>query len=284
MRFYELDFFQCKKQNMNSVLKYEAVKNQDINYLKPEKVGSSYFGSISYGKETKPMYIQTPKLRCLTNLNDMKEKKSPYLEVEIPNGKYGLYDFFLSLDDQNIKKTVQNTQDWFGKEIPLEVLDEMYKRISQPFRKESNPKLKFRIPVLNQKIQCGIYNQQRVFQDISEVKKDTEVVLIIHIRGLKILKHTFHCDCYISQIKIYQPIEERYNIIKGYSIIDDDDDEEEIFSEEIQNAIKDFKQEEEEKQKLIEQKKKETIKKEKERILQEIELKQAELEKLLSGE
>jgi hypothetical protein len=268
---------------MNSVQKYEAVKHENINYLKPEKVGSSYFGSISYGKETKPLYIQTPKLRCLTNLNTMKNKKSPYLEVEIPNGKYGLYDFFLSLDDENIKQTVKNTNEWFGKEIPLEVIDSMYKRISQPFRKESNPKLKFQIPVLKQQIQCGIYNQQRVFQDISEVKENTEVVLVLHIRGLKILKHSFHCDCYVSQIKVYQPIEERYNIIKDYSIIDDEDDEGDIFSQEIKEAIEELKkeQEKEEQEKLDKQT---IIQEEKQRILQEIEQKQAELEKLLNRE
>ena len=269
---------------MNSVQKYENVKHNQINYLKPEKIGPSYFGSISYGKETSPLYIQTPKLRCLTNLDSMKNKKSPYLEVEIPNGKYGLYDFFLSLDDENIKKTVQNTQEWFGKEIPLDVIDSMYKRISQPFRKDSNPKLRFQLPVLKQKIQCGIYNQQRVFQDISEVKEDMEVILVLHIRGLKILKHSFHCDCYVSQIKVYQPIEERYNIIKDYSIIDEDDDEGDIFSEEIKEAIK--QSEEEELKKEEEEKKKaqqKIIQEEKQRILQEIELKQAELEKLLSS-
>ena len=270
---------------MNSVQKYEVVKHEKMNYLKPEKVGVSYFGSISYGKETNPLYIQTPKLRCLTNLEEMKGKKSPYIEIEIPNGKYGLYDFFLSLDDQNIKKTVQNTKEWFGKEIPLDVIDGMYKRISQPFRKESNPKLKFHLPVLKQTIQCGIYNQQRVFQDISEVKENTEVILVIHIRGLKILKHSFHCDCYVSQIKIYQPIEERYNIIKGYSIIDDEDDDDvnQIFSQEIQEAIQDLKIEEEKKKK--EKENSEMLKeKEKQRILKEIEQKQAELEKLLNQE
>lgn len=275
---------------MNSVQKYESVEHKQINYLKPEKIGSSYFGSISYGKETKPLYIQTPKLRCLTNLDEIKHKKCPYLEVEIPNGKYGLYDFFLSLDDENIKQTVKHTNEWFGKDIPLDVIDTMYKRISQPFRKESNPKLKFQIPVLKQKIQCGIYNQQRVFQDISEVKENTEVILVIHIRGLKILKHSFHCDCYVSQIKVYQPTEERYNIIKDYSIIEDDDEDDvsELFNQEIKEAIEELKNEQEKK----EQEKKEQekldkqklIQEEKQRILQEIEQKQKELEILLNGE
>jgi hypothetical protein len=266
---------------MNSVQKYEDIQLKNINYLRPEKVGSSYFGSISYGKETNPLYIQTPKLRCLTNLESIKDKKSPFLEVEIPSGKYGLYDFFLSLDDENIKTTVKNTTEWFGKEIPLEVIDGMYKRISQPFRKESCPKLKFRLPVLKNKIQCGIYNQKRVFQDISEIKQGSEVILVLHIRGLKILKQTFHCDCYVSQIKIFQPVEELYNIIKEYSIIDEEDEQySDIFSEEINEVIREEKQRKEDNKKTDEDAK--LKEREKRRIEAEIKTKQEELLKLLS--
>jgi hypothetical protein len=262
---------------MSSVQKYDSIDHHKINYMKPEKVGLSYFGSMSYGSGTNPLYIQTPKLKCLTNLEDVKDKKSPFIEVEIPNGKYDLYDFFLSLDDENIKKTVKNTKEWFGKEIPLDIIDGMYKRISQPFRKGTNPKLKFQLPVMKHKIQCGIYNQQRVFKDITEIKENSEVILVIHIRGLKILKHTFHCDCYVSQIKVFQTMEEKYNVLKNYSIIDDDDYDDEIFSEEIKGAIfetQKLKEDKERRQKLMEE--------EKQRIESEIKQKQEELQKLLN--
>ena len=62
------------------------------------------------------------------------------------------------------------------------------------------------------------------------------------------MKHRANCDCYGVLGKVYQPIEERYNIIKDYSIIDEDDDDEgEIFSQEIKEAIEELKQEEQEK-------------------------------------
>ena len=49
----------------------------------------------------------------MINFSDIKEKKSPYLDVEIPIGNYDIYDFFLSLDDQNIKTTVSRSNEWF---------------------------------------------------------------------------------------------------------------------------------------------------------------------------
>ena len=111
-----------------SILKYDNVDISKVNYSKPEKIGPSYFASISYGDNLKPLMIQTGRLKCLNSIEEMKDKKNPYLEIEIPKGKFDMYDFFLSLDDQNIRTTVKNSKEWFNKELPLEAIDDMYKR------------------------------------------------------------------------------------------------------------------------------------------------------------
>ena len=155
-----------------SILKYDDIDISKINYSKPEKIGPSYFGSISYGDNLKPLMIQTGKMKCLNSIEGMKDKKNPYLEIEIPKGKFDMYDLFLSLDDQNIKTTVKNSQEWFGKDLPLEAIDDMYKRTTKPFKKDSNPTLKFKLPVIKNEIQSSVYNQQKVFVDLNEVKED----------------------------------------------------------------------------------------------------------------
>ena len=131
-----------------SVLRYEDVDVNEINFSKPEKIGTSYFGSISYGTELKPLYVQTPRLKSLINVCDIQEKKNPHLEVEIPNGHFDIYDFFLNLDDSCIKTTFQKSQEWFGKELPLEAIDDMFKRTTKPFKKNENPVMKFKLPVV----------------------------------------------------------------------------------------------------------------------------------------
>ena len=72
--------------SLSSILKYDEVNVKEINYLNPERVGHSFFSSISYGKNLKPLYIQTPKLVCKTDINDIKDKRIPYLDFDIPNG------------------------------------------------------------------------------------------------------------------------------------------------------------------------------------------------------
>ena len=139
-----------------TILKYDKVEFDKINYLKPERIGPSYFGSMSYGNNLTPFYIQTPKLKCIHGIQELEGKKNPQLEVEIPQGRYDIYDFFLSLDDKNIKNTVNHSEDWFKKELPLEVIDDMYKRSTKPFKKNTNPRLKFRLPMIRNEIQCSV--------------------------------------------------------------------------------------------------------------------------------
>ena len=247
----------------NNIIKCDDVKIDKVNYTKPEKNGQSYFSSISYGDTLNPLYIQTPKLLCRTNISEMKNKKVPYLDVEVPTGKMNIYDFLLSLDDNNIKTTVQKSKEWFGKEIPIQAIDDMYRRTTKPFKKNIAPHIRLRLPLIKNEIKCGVYNQNRIFVGSDEVKDGSEVVLILHIRGLKVLKTSYYCDCYITQIKLFQENESKFNIIKDYSILDDEEEDEDlgdIFSEEIYNS---FEKEEEKKEKDEEKKKKDEEKKKK---------------------
>jgi hypothetical protein len=267
-----------------TILKYDQVNLDDINYSKPEKMGTSYFGSFSFGETLQPLYIQTPKVKCNVNVSDLKDKKNPYLEIEIPKNNFDLYDLFLSIDDQNIKNTLHKSEEWFQKEIPLEAIDDMYKRITKPFKKGENPTMKFRLPVIKNEIQTTVYNQQRVFVNINDIKEDSEVILILHLRGLKFLKQHFYCDCYISQIKLFQDtLESKFSIMKDYSLIDEDGiDTNDIFDEEITNAFKNKKDKDKDLEK--ERLEKERIEKEKleriRKLQKEIELKNKEVEEL----
>ena len=66
-----------------TILKYDKVEFDKINYLKPERIGPSYFGSMSYNETLKPIYIQSPKLKCCID-----KENSSYIEVEIDENNY----------------------------------------------------------------------------------------------------------------------------------------------------------------------------------------------------
>lgn len=223
-----------------SIFNYNDVDFSKINHTVPEKTGLVYYSGISYKNE--PLYIQTPKLKCLHNGKYCMDKKSPSLDIENINNDFKFYDFLLQLDNININNTYESSEAWFQKEIPRDTIDEMYKRILKPVKKESRPTYTFKIPTNKGKAQCPVFDQHKICHDITKCQEDIEVELILHVRGLKFLKQNFYCDTYISQIKIYVSNEEKYSIIKDYSFHDNEtEDVKEDINEDIKDDIKEEK-------------------------------------------
>jgi len=238
---------------MTSVKTYDSIQVSKFNYNKPTKYNNSYFGPLSYDENTEPIYIQTPKLKCKTNLKDIIEQKNPYLEVTIPKNRLDFYDLCLSIDDKNVKTTFEKSEDWFGKDLPMEAIEGMYKPITKGFKKDTEPTIKFKIPVAKGKFQCSCYNQSKNFIDVSDIKENDELILILHLKGLKVLKQHYFCDCYVSQIKLFQEKDLKYNIIEEYSFVDNEDEEEDYSDILDQELIMEFNKEKEEKVKKIQE-------------------------------
>ena len=59
-----------------TILKYDNIEIEDINYSKPEKMGTSYFGSISFGENITTIIYSNPKLKCVVNMDELKEEES----------------------------------------------------------------------------------------------------------------------------------------------------------------------------------------------------------------
>jgi hypothetical protein len=236
-----------------NIYKHSDIDTKKINYKKPEKNGSFYYSPINYKNE--PFHIQSPKMKCTSNILESIEKGNNNLDCEPINNDFSFYDFFLNLEDRNIKETFKQNKEWFGKEIPLELIDDMYKRSIKPVKKDSKPSFSFKIPVIKNKVQCQIYDQHRICLDVSKLEPDTEIVFILHIKGLKFLKNHYYCDCYLSQIKVFLSSDEKYNVIKEYAFEEENEIVEgdlDILDEEVISEL--LKQKELEKQKIDEKK------------------------------
>lgn len=228
-----------------SIFKYEDINIKNINYDKPEKKGTYYYSSINYDK--KPLLILTPKMKSMNNKDGILRNSN--IDCESITNDFNFYDFFLKIEDRNVKETFRNNKEWFGKEIPLELIDDMYKRTIKPVKKDNKPSFTFKLPIIKNKVQCHIYDQNKMIIDIDKLDKDSEIIFVIHIRGLKFLKQHYYCDCYVSQIKIISSKIERFNILDECLIEDDNNEKEDIdiIDEEILNEINIKKEKEKEK-------------------------------------
>ena len=162
------------------ILKHTDVDLKKINYMKPEKQGTIYYSSINYDKN-QPLHIQTPKMICKSNGIEASKKTNPTLESETINNDFSFYDFMLNLDDRNVKETFKNNKEWFDKDIPLEVIDDMYKRTNKPIKKDSKPIFSFKLPIIKEKVQCLIYDQKKICLDVQKIIPNSEIVFVIHV-------------------------------------------------------------------------------------------------------
>ena len=185
---------------MTQIFKHTTLKLDDLTYTKPEKQGNHYYSQIYHG-DNKPVYIQTPLLGCGIPGSNLNSKNS-LLQLKIDGDDFGIYDFFLKLDDHNVDQTFSMSKEWFGKELPVNVIDDMYRRGTKPFEKGSNPSLDFKIPFTKDKCECICFNKDKQSVEIADIAEGSELVCIVHIKGLKFLKKEYYCDCYITQIKV----------------------------------------------------------------------------------
>ena len=118
----------------------------------------------------------------------------------------------MKLDDKLIKETYNQSKEWFNQTIPLENIEDMYKRICKPLKKNTNPSIRFRLPMEKGNIVSKIYNQNKEIIKINDIKENSEAILIIHIRGIKFMKQQYVCDIYINQMKVFIPRRNKYII------------------------------------------------------------------------
>ena len=214
-----------------SAYSYKDIISEDLTFTNPERLGNCYICNLYNDDDL--VYVQTPILE-ISNINLSDDEN--YIEVSCDN-KYFI-DFLLEMDENCVQSTFNNSGEWFKKDIPYEAIDNMYKeRIIESDDNETIFQTKFKLPIVNDKIQCNIYNKDKEIIDIKDLN-GKNIIMILHFKGLKILKDNFCLDCYINQIKEIDT--NKYNILNDYAIIEDEEDElidENMFSVELEEIL-----------------------------------------------
>ena len=77
-------------------------------------------------------------------------------------------------------------------------------------------------------------------QAVEDIKRDSSGILILHIRGIKFMRQQYSYDIYITQMKVFIPIENKY-MIPDECLIDEDfctKSDDEIVDEDALEEIK----------------------------------------------
>ena len=113
------------------IYKYDEVDINNIEYGDPVKKGQSYKCSLSYDR--KPLYIQTPVLKCVSSKDELLNKN--IFKLQVSQNQLSFYIWFQNLDNMNKNKAHLNSNKWFSKNIPMDIIENYY----SPFlNKETN--------------------------------------------------------------------------------------------------------------------------------------------------
>lgn len=190
---------------MSEIIRYKDIDLNSINYSKPTNQQNAYFGSITY--KNNPFEIQSSRLKII----EIKDKS---IKVSVEPDDFSFYDTLVKLDDHNLASTYKKSKDWFNKELPMDILETMYKRLSKPFKKNTIPEIELK---LNSK--CQVYDVSNQLIPLNNLSVNSIIICLVNIKGLKFLKRDYYCDLGVFQMKLINPVQKN---ITNKCLIEDD--------------------------------------------------------------
>lgn len=210
------------------LLDFKNIDTSKIEYMPPEKQRNSHFSRAKYDGED--IYIKTTKL---VNKNGMiKNDNRAYIDLEFTENN-DFYDFMCNLDESCINAIHINSENWFNKEFPKDIIEEFY---LGPLKHKAIPKLKLKIPLSKQSIDCLVYdNVGNCTQDIGI---NNSVICVLQFIGLKFLKQQVIAEWRPIQIKTSNVIQVQ---TKNF-LIEDNLEEENSDVDSLENNEEDLNQ------------------------------------------
>jgi hypothetical protein len=207
------------------LLNYRNVKKNKYHYNIPYKTEQgSYLASCVYkldnnDKKCIPFYFETPKLKTISGI--YKNNGKFYIDLEIPLSEdyVDFYNFIELNDEINIISCNANCNEWFGKNIPLDIIKSYYKS-SLILRTNKTPILRAKLPSFRGKIIAEIFNQNKELVDASFISPDDTIVSIIELSGLEIFNKEFLGEYEVQKIKVFKGNREEKKIPSGYIFSD----------------------------------------------------------------
>ena len=200
MRFKELKKKPKKYYNMK-VIDYKNVSLGKINYSNPikNKGSTSLLSKISYNynNEDIPLYVQTPKLNVASDI--VVNNTRTYIELELDKEHINFYEFINNIDDNNIRTTYQNSEEWFDQQLPMDIIDDFYTTPIRMRDYNKAPVIKLKLPVYKNKKSCDIFENNGIPIELNMIKKDIQVICILELKGIKYFKQRFECEWSVVQ-------------------------------------------------------------------------------------
>lgn len=206
----------------DDIIDFKTINISDISFSNPTKVkGGSYMSIPTY--QGKKIFIQTPRL--LNTNGIIKTDNRSSIELDFDKSHWNFYEFITDIDDFNIIQIQKNSESWFNKEFPLDIVEEFYKSPVKVGRGKRPPSLKLRVPMSRGQLSCSIYDKANQLIRYSDIPSKSKILSILCFSGLRFLKQQVICEWQPIQLKVFFTNNNpRPNYIINDSLLSDDED------------------------------------------------------------
>ena len=142
----------------NTTVVWENVDTSNVIYESPEKNKNSGYSTEIFYKlsdtEKIKLKIQTPTLHIFKEITVGKNGKC-YIEFNLEDC-LEFEELLKKIDEKNVLVTTEYSKEWFGKEIPMNVIDDMYRTpVTSNTKKKT---IKIKVDVVSKEPQVEIFD------------------------------------------------------------------------------------------------------------------------------
>ena len=152
---------------------YNELELSEINYSQPSRKLNYYMA-----KPDKEVIVLTNLLTCITDI--ITSENRCYINLELKKRLDSqLINFFVDLDERNICEVFKNSEVWFGKKIPLDVIEDF---LTSFIRRKKN----------KQFIKINI--NSNILENIEYLRNGAKILPILEYNGIIINKNQFKTE------------------------------------------------------------------------------------------
>ena len=176
-------------------------------FLKPKKYKNADAMICKIKNKSKdPVLVQFPKMKLVSDYILTGENPSKFVELEFMNEtgyNKKLYNFLSKLDEHVVNVVSSKSEDWFGKNIPIENISQMYNKFIKAAKTSEN---NCTIHFVFDKAKSELINKKNENVDTSELVKGISLECIAELKFLVFTKDTCFVNWEIKSAKIHKKI------------------------------------------------------------------------------
>lgn len=173
-----------------SIPTYRDLNIEQVNYTSPTLVNKRHI-AVARNEDKSEVLFDTPVLEVKNGFCVSEDRC--YLELILKRRDSKFYNFLVDIGDSGITTTFKQSRNWFGNEMPFDIVDDYHRSVVKLSRDKGVATIKCKVPYNSKKdrIRVKIYNKAGAQLEQSDLQDGTFVVARLRYNGLRFLKQMF---------------------------------------------------------------------------------------------